>query len=130
VTIDPTLIEKLLKFVVVGFSAFMVDFGTTYLLKEKVKANKYVANTSAFIISATYNFILNRWWTWGIQDDQVAMQAIKFAMVMSMGLAITTVVIYIFSDKMKFNFYIAKLLGVSVAMVWNFTMNNFITFHH
>jgi putative flippase GtrA len=58
------------------------------------------------------------------------MQAIKFAMVMSMGLAITTVVIYIFSDKMKFNFYIAKLLGVSVAMVWNFTMNNFITFHH
>ena len=129
-TIDHDLVEKLVKFVVVGFSAFLLDFGSTYFFKEKIKANKYVANTSAFIISASYNFILNRWWTWGMLDDNVGMQALKFAGVMTMGLLITTGVIYIFSDKMKFNFYIAKLLGVSVAMVWNFTMNNFVTFHH
>ena len=129
-TIDPVFLERILKFVVVGGTAFCIDFGTTYLFKEKVKINKYVANTLAFVISASYNFVLNRWWTWGMQDNQVAVQALKFAGVMTTGLIITSLLIYIFSDRMKFNFYISKLIGVSVAMVWNFTMNNFVTFGH
>lgn len=128
--IDQVLIEKLCKFVVVGGTAFCIDFGSTYLFKEKLKANKYVANTLAFIISASYNFFLNRMWTWGMTDDQMGIQALKFAGVMTTGLIITSVLIYIFSDRMKFNFYLSKLIGVSVAMVWNFTMNNFVTFGH
>jgi putative flippase GtrA len=128
VIIDQLFFEKVFKFVVVGSTAFVIDFSSTYLFKEKVKVNKYVANTFAFIISASYNFVLNRWWTWGVQDHQVVSQAFKFAGVMTTGLLITSGLIYIFSDRMKFNFYIAKLIGVSVAMVWNFTMNNFVTF--
>ena len=127
--IDQSFIEKIGKFVVVGGTAFCLDFGSTYIFKEKVKANKYLANTLAFIISASYNFVLNRMWTWGLQGSaDVGLQAAKFAGVMTTGLLITTVLIYIFSDRMKFNFYISKLIGVSVAMVWNFTMNNFVTF--
>lgn len=126
--IDPIFFEKVIKFVVVGSSAFVIDFSCTYFFKEKMKVNKYVANTLAFVIAASYNFVLNRWWTWGVQDQQVVMQAFKFAGVMTTGLIITSGLIYIFSDRMKVNFYIAKLIGVSVAMVWNFTMNNFVTF--
>jgi putative flippase GtrA len=128
VIIDPVFFEKVTKFVVVGATAFVIDFSSTYFFKEKVKVNKYVANTLAFVIAASYNFVLNRWWTWGVQDNQVAMQAFKFAGVMTTGLLITSGLIYIFTDRMKVNFYIAKLIGVSVAMVWNFTMNNFVTF--
>ena len=49
---------------------------------------------------------------------------------MTTGLAIASGLIYVFSDRMKLNFYISKLLAVSVVMVWNFTMNNFVTFNH
>ena len=129
-TLDPIFLEKIFKFAVVGFSAFVIDFGTTYLLKEKAKANKYLANTTAFIISASYNFTLNRIWTWGSQDNDILMQALKFGCVMTTGLAIASGLIYVFSDRMKLNFYISKLLAVSVVMVWNFTMNNFVTFNH
>ena len=120
----------MLRFAVVGFSAFVIDFGTTYLLKEKAKANKYLANTTAFIISASYNFTLNRLWTWGSQDTAIAMQALKFGGVMTTGLLIASGLIYILNDRMKLNFYISKLMAVSVVMVWNFTMNNFVTFNH
>jgi putative flippase GtrA len=128
--VDQILLEKLVKFAVVGFSAFMIDFGTTYLLKEKAKANKYLANTTAFIISASYNFTFNRLWTWGSVDDNIAMQALKFGGVMTTGLVIASGLIYVFNDRMKLNFYISKLMAVSVVMVWNFTMNNFVTFNH
>jgi len=128
--VDQVLLEKVFKFAVVGFSAFVIDFGTTYLLKEKAKANKYLANTIAFILSASYNFTLNRLWTWGSQDNQILMQAFKFGCVMTTGLAIASGLIYVFTDRMKLNFYISKLMAVSVVMVWNFTMNNFVTFNH
>lgn len=128
--VDQVLLEKMFRFAVVGFSAFIIDFGGTYLLKEKAKANKYVANTLAFIMSASYNFILNRFWTWGSQDTEVLMQAVKFAGVMTTGLLIASGLIYILTDRIKLNFYISKLMAVSVVMVWNFTMNNFVTFNH
>jgi putative flippase GtrA len=126
--IDQALIEKVFKFGVVGFSAFLIDFGSTYFFKEKAKLNKYIANTLAFVISASYNFTLNRMWTWHVQDDQVGIQAVKFAVVMISGLLISSGLIYIFTDRMKLNFYLSKLLAVSVVMVWSFTMNNFVTF--
>jgi putative flippase GtrA len=126
--IDHILIGKIVKFAVVGFSAFIIDFGTTFLLKEKAKANKYVANTIAFILSASYNFVLNRVWSFGSRDPEILRQAMIFALSMTTGLAIATGLIYIFTDKMKLNFYISKLLSVSVVMVWNFAMNNFVIF--
>ena len=126
--IDQTLIDKAFKFAVVGFSAFLIDFGFTYFFKEKVKINKYIANTLAFIISASFNFTLNRMWTWHIQDNQISVQAVKFGVVMITGLLISSGLIYVFADRMRLNFYLSKLLAVSVVMVWSFTMNNFVTF--
>ena len=108
----------------------MIDFSTTYVLKEKVKINKYVANTIAFVIAATYNFILNNFWSFGSTDPEIVRQALIFALSMTTGLMIASGLIYVFSDRMKLNFYLSKLLAVSVVMVWNFTMNNFVIFRH
>jgi putative flippase GtrA len=127
---DQTLFAKIFKFAVVGFSAFIIDFGMTYLFKEKFKLNKYLANTMGFLFAATYNFALNRIWTFTSQDTDVTLQALKFALSMTTGLGIATALIYFFSDRMKLNFYLSKLMAVSVVMVWNFTMNNYVIFKH
>jgi putative flippase GtrA len=128
--VDQQLIAKAFKFAVVGFSAFTVDFGTVYVFKEKAKANKYVANTIAFIISASFNFTLNRMWAFENHNPDVVTQAVKFAISMTIGFLIATTFIYIFSDKLKMNFYLSKLLSVSIAMVWNFSMANLVIFSH
>ena len=38
------MIEQFLKFCIVGGSGVFVDFGITYLCKEWLRHNKYVAN--------------------------------------------------------------------------------------
>ena len=128
--IDQILIEKIFKFAVVGFSAFVVDFSTLYIFKEKVQVNKYVANTIAFVVSASFNFALNRAWSFSSQDPNITAQALKFAVSMSIGFLIATGFIYLFSDKLKFNFYLSKLLAISIAMIWNFGMANLVLFAH
>ena len=57
------MIEQFLKFCIVGGSGVFVDFGITYLCKEWLRLNKYVANSLGFLCASTTNYILNRIWT-------------------------------------------------------------------
>jgi putative flippase GtrA len=126
--IDGTLILKFLKFCAVGFSGMLIDFGTTWLLKEKVRINKYIANSTGFILAATSNYIWNRVWTFRSVNDQIAREYMSFVLISVAGLGINNFVIYVLNDRLKFNFYLSKLLAVCVVTVWNFIMNFIITF--
>lgn len=117
-----------IKFGIVGFSSFIIDFSITYLLKEKFKINKFIANTTGFLIAATFNFFMNRLWTFKSQDLDVSSQFFKFMAIASVGLLINNGIIYIFNEKFRVNFYISKILAVIVVMFYNFSMNLLITF--
>lgn len=110
----------LIKFGIVGASGVVVDFCVTWLLKEKVKLHKYVANSVGFLMAATNNYIWNRWWTYESNDPKVASQYFVFILVSLVGLAFNNAAIWFFNDKQKMNFYVSKVLAVFVAMFWNF----------
>ena len=125
---NQTLIERFLKFCIVGGSGVVVDFGITYLAKEFLKLNKYVANSLGFICAATSNYILNRTWTFGSNDPDVVMQYFRFFGFSLIGLAINNLVIYMLHGRVKWNFYIVKLIATCVVTFWNFSMNYIFTF--
>jgi putative flippase GtrA len=126
--INELLFWEFLKFCIVGFSGMIVDFGTTWLLKEKVKINKYIANSSGFVLAATSNYLLNRFWTFHSENVKVATEYLTFIMISVVGLGINNAVVYLLTEKMKFNFYISKLFAIAVVTLWNFSMNYLITF--
>ena len=106
----------------------VVDFGTTWILKEKFRINKYVANSAGFTIAATSNYILNRLWTFHSENQQILTEYSLFMLISVAGLAINNLVIYLLHEKMKMNFYVAKLLAIGVVTLWNFIMNYLFTF--
>lgn len=126
--ISEILFQKFIKFCVVGFSGMVIDFGTTWLLKEKVKVNKYFANSTGFILAATSNYFWNRFWTFHSENNHIVTEYFSFIIISLIGLAINNLIIYILSDRLKFNFYLAKLIAIGVVTVWNFIMNYLITF--
>jgi putative flippase GtrA len=119
---------KFIKFGVVGFSGVFVDFGVTWLLKEQLKVNQYVANTCGFLCAVVSNFILNRLWTFQDSNPDVMMQFGKFLVLSLVGLGLNNLFIYWLTEKYKTNFYAAKLLATGVVMVWNFWANSRFTF--
>lgn len=125
---NQTLIERFLKFCVVGSSGVVVDFGITYLAKELLKLNKYVANSLGFVCAATSNYILNRMWTFASNDPDIVMQYIRFFGFSLVGLAINNFVIYLLHGRAKWNFYFVKLIATGVVTFWNFCMNYIFTF--
>jgi putative flippase GtrA len=125
---DKIFIWKFLKFCIVGFSGMIIDFGTTWLLKEKLKINKYIANSTGFILAASSNYLLNRFWTFHSINPRVATEYASFIIISLIGLAINNLIIYLLNEKIKINFYLSKLFAIGVVTVWNFFMNYMITF--
>jgi len=115
-------------FCVVGTTGMVIDFGTTWLLKERVKINKYVANSTGFILAASSNYLLNRIWTFQSQNTKIATQYISFIIISLIGLGINNMVIFLLHGRLKYNFYLSKLIAIGVVTIWNFLMNLFITF--
>ena len=44
---------QFINFCVVGGTGVVVDFGITFLFKEKLKLNKYIANSLGFMAAAS-----------------------------------------------------------------------------
>jgi len=122
------IINKFIRFGIVGFSGLFVDFGTTYLFKEKVKLQKYVANAIGFLMAASSNYILNRVWTFQSHDPKVFVEYSQFMVISLIGLAINTFVLWLIVSKLRWNFYFSKLIAIAIVTVWNFVANALITF--
>ncbi len=123
-----SLLVKFVKFGLVGFSGLLLDFGITYLLKEKACWNKYLANSVGFAVACGSNYILNRAWTFQSADPAVTIQFGKFLIIAVVGLGLNNLVVYLLTEKLKFNFYLAKFCAVVLVFFWNFSLNYVYTF--
>ena len=106
------MIEQFFKFCVVGGSGVFVDFGVTYLCKEWLKLNKYVANSLGFLCASTSNYILNRIWTFQNENPDITGQYLRFLGIAAVGLVINNATIYVLHGRFRLNFYLAKLFAI------------------
>ena len=122
------MIVKFLKFGAVGASGVLVNFGVTWFFKEICRVNKYLSNILGFIVAATTNYLLNRWWTFQSTNPQVGTEYAKYFLISLVGLGIDTLTVYLLNGKLKWNFYLSKVFAVGAATLWNFFGNLLFTF--
>ena len=122
------IVRKFIKFGIVGFSGLFVDYGLTWLTKEKLKIQKYVANAIGFCSAATTNYFFNRIWTFQSTDPEILIEYSQFIFVSLIGLGINTIILWLIVTKLKLNFYVSKFIAIMVVTVWNFFANLLFTF--
>ena len=122
------MLFKFFKFIVVGFSGLIVDFSITFLLKEKLKIHRYIANSAGFTIAASTNYLLNRLWTFESNNPKVLQEFGTFFIISVIGLLINNFFLFLFERKLKF--YYAKFLAIMVTSLWNFSANYYLNFTH
>ena len=120
---------EFLKFGIVGLSGVGIDFFVTWLCKEKIGINKYIANAAGFSLAVINNFLLNRYWTFEASNGAITNQFFKFLIIAVAGLAINSLLLFLIVKFTKINFYITKLLVIGIVFFWNFYLNYFFTFH-
>ena len=119
---------KIIKFGVAGAMGMLIDFGTTWLCREKLRWNKYIANSTGFTIAAINNYMINRLWTFQSTNPNWQSELVKFLLFSLVGLALNNLFVFLLHSRFKMNFYLGKLVATLLVFAWNFTSNYFFNF--
>ena len=123
------MLIKFIKFLIVGVSGLIIDFGLTYLCKEKIKLNKYLSNSIGFLAAGINNFILNREWTYNGSSGDIMIQFPVFISILLVSLLVLNTTVWLGINKLKLNFYLSKIIGIVIITFLNFYAHLFITFN-
>lgn len=121
---------KFFKFGLVGFSGLVIDFGVTWLCKEKIAMNKYLANAIGFLFGVTNNYFLNKYFTFQNHSTHIGTQFVSFLIIAIIGFGLNTGILYLLQKNTKINFYVCKAIVTFLVFFWNFGANNFYTFNN
>jgi putative flippase GtrA len=121
--------SRFLKFGMVGLVGMVVDFSVTWFCKEKIKLNKYIANSLGFCTAVINNFLLNRYWTFEDNTHPFGEQFIKFTLVSVSGLLINNLLLFLLLKYSKKNFYFLKFAVTGLVFFWNYFVNFLFTFN-
>ncbi|PZP47173.1 MAG: glycosyl transferase family 2 [Pseudopedobacter saltans] len=120
---------RIVRYAIVGGFGLLTDFAVTWLLKEKLKVNQYWANAVGFLTAVAQNYWLNTVWTFRDRmGSNVWLQGSLFLLVSLSGLLFNTLVLKMLNYFFANQFYLNKLLAIGVVFIWNFLLNNFVTF--
>ncbi|MEH1843772.1 MAG: glycosyltransferase [Nostoc sp.] len=122
-------VGRFLRFGLVGFSGVFVDLTVFYLLRTVI----HLGLTRSTILSAGVaiinNFLWNDLWTFGDisqrQRDphQRFKRFLKFSAICLAGVILQALIINFLYNVLGINQYLAKLIAIAVATIWNFWIN-------
>ena len=125
------IIEQILKFGVVGFLAFLVDYSVLFILTEFVGVHYLVSGAISFSASVVFNYILSIIWVFEVKEDQNKIyQFIIFVILSVIGLLINQLIIWLLVEKLAIYYMIAKIVATAVVMVYNFVTRKLIIEKH
>lgn len=110
-------------------SGLVVDFSITWLLKDELHLNKFLANAAGFTMAVISNYIINRLWTFSERErTKVSRQFASFLIVSLIGLLLNSGFVYLFNEQLLLNFYLSKAIAIMLVFFWNFSANYFFVF--
>ena len=149
--------KRFAKFLVVGSTGFIVDFGMFNLLLKALNFPPILAQAISFTLAAINNFLWNRYWTYPDSRSKPILRQFGMFFVLSViGLLIRTPIFALFSGPMvalvetmqygvfaglinfatgtlhisieQLGYNLALAIAVLVVLFWNFFSNRFITY--
>lgn len=123
-----TLIQRFQKFLVVGALGFATNQVSLFVLHAWLGLAVPLASPIAITLSMIVTFYLNEIWTWHDRGSgRILSRARTYVPINVGGLAINWGILTWLHSDFGIHYLIANLIGAAVAAVWNFTLNNAIT---
>ena len=120
---------RFLRFGAVGLSGVFVDLTIFHIMRTVINMGLTRSTIFSAEVAILNNFLWNDLWTFGdISRKQTGKRQRfkrfwKFNMVCLAGIIIQTLVVNFLFNSLGMNQYIAKLIAIAVATIWNFWVN-------
>lgn len=115
------LIAQLLRFSIVGVTAFFVDYGVMILLTELFGVPYLYSTTISFVASVIFNYVASMRFVFVRKDDMSRKREFSIFIILSLfGLLWNDLLMWLTVEYLYMDYRIAKILVTVVVSVWNF----------
>ncbi len=112
---------QLFRYTFVGGFAFLVDFGTLFILTEYFNIHYLVSAGIAFLFGLIVNYFLSVKWVFNSRVmENVWLEFILFTLIGLVGLGLNELFLYILTDIFLIYYLISKLITTFIVYFWNF----------
>ena len=103
-----------------GFSA-VVDIGSLYIFTSQFRVHYLISAAIAFVLGTIVNYILSILWVFE-STGRITAELGLFTLVGLGGLGLNELIIWLAVSKLHMYYLLAKLVSVSIVVVWSFTL--------
>ena len=115
------LFAQLMKFGVVGFIAFLIDYGLLAFCTEILHINYLVSATIGFTVSVVFNYLASMRYVFTHKEEMSRRREFIIFVVLSViGLVINNVILWAGVELLHVHYLIVKIFATAVVMAWNF----------
>ena len=115
------LAAQIVKFGVVGGSAFLIDYGVMIALTELVGIHYLISSGISFAVSVIYNYVLSVRWVFEVDKAKdKRKEFILFTALSIIGLGLNQVLMWGFVAGLHVFYMLAKIIVTAIVMVYNF----------
>ena len=115
------LLIQIIKFIMVGGSATILDWLLYYVLYNYLNVSPLIANVLSYSISTIYNYFMSVKCVFNVNDKYSKKKAFTIFIILSLiGLLLSELLIYIMIDKLNMNKMLSKIISTILVMIFNF----------
>uniref|UniRef100_UPI002F4043BE GtrA family protein n=1 Tax=Lachnoclostridium phocaeense TaxID=1871021 RepID=UPI002F4043BE len=114
------LFEQIIKFGMVGFLCFFIDYGIMVFLTEIIDINYLISSGISFTVSVIVNYILSLTFVFETKKGNRIKEFVIFIILSVIGLGINQALMWFCVDILGIFYMISKIGATAVVMVYNF----------
>lgn len=123
------LLTQFCRYVLVGGTAFVVDFGLFFVLLRMAALHYLVAATLAYLAGLLVNYLLSIAWVFDYRRvDDRRQEFLLFAVIGIAGVGLNAVLISYFSSALQLSYLQAKLVAAVLILLFNFVGRKLLLF--
>ncbi len=120
---------QLIRYTFVGGLAFLVDFGTLFLLTEYFDIHYLVSAGIAFLFGLILNYFLSVKWVFNSRAmENRFLEFLLFMFIGLVGLVLNELFIWILTDIILIYYLYSKIITTFLVYFWNFFARKLILF--
>ena len=120
--------NKFIKFSIVGFSNLFISLAVYYVLIF-LSINYQIANTVGFLVATFNSYFWNKLWVFKNNKNKIS-DIIKFYIVCLLSWLLSTILLYIWIQKLGISDKIAPIVNLCITTPLNYLMNKMWVFRN
>lgn len=118
-----------MRYAFVGGFAFLVDFGTLFVLTEYVHIHYLVSAAIAFLFGLITNYVLSVKWVFNSRTmGNRWLEFLWFALIGLAGLGLNELLLWVITEILAIYYLISKIITTIIVYFWNFFARKYVLF--